>query len=130
MVPNELRGDGQAISPVLDPGLWIPPVPFRREGDTCKGVSILGCRRQYIDPATQYDAKPPKGLRATPSLCREAACPSGQSHHFLHSRETTVSTSTGTFSRISSPALTIAASVFSETPLASPSAPSMRNRSG
>ena len=77
---------------VLDPGLWIPPVPFRREGDTCKGVGILGCRRQYIDPANQNEAEPLKGLRATPGLCREAACSSGLRHHFLHSRETSTST--------------------------------------
>ena len=72
-------------------------VAFRREGDTRKGVGIIWCRGQYIDPAIQNDAEPLISPRATPSVFREAACSSGQSHYFFHSRETSTSTSTGTF---------------------------------
>src|SRR3954447_26397664 len=95
-ISYELRDEGQDFAPSLHPTLRISPVPLRRNRDTRKSVGFLGRHPPNLDPATQRRSR---NLRP----------------YFLHSREIVASTSTGTFSRISSPARTIAACVFSET---------------
>ena len=124
-----------------DPGSSSPM------GICVRGVGIIWCRGQYIDPAIQNDAEPldkptPKsyaqrvrtrgggGRGGERDVFREAACSSGQSHYFFHSRETSTSTSTGTFLSSFSPALIMACLVLSETSGPAPRRIPQRTRRG